>query len=171
MYTPPPSHARDLSPSPQKKNTRTKIRWEKGDGRLLPEFQCYRDLYEHKLRQQEALSKQLRRQQRTIKESEGDSTTQRKMFAGLHTLLKCKLQITVRAASGSAVGGSIDGLGGAGAGGGLGGRARGGDGGGGGGGGRRFMRSGDGIDEAYLKAIDAQSGRGGGAPDIMTLED
>ncbi|CAN0456322.1 unnamed protein product, partial [Ectocarpus sp. 12 AP-2014] len=46
-------------------------RWEKGDGRLLPEFQCHRDLYEHKLRQQEALSKQLRRQQRSIKENEG----------------------------------------------------------------------------------------------------
>ena len=46
-------------------------RWEKGEGRLLPEFQCHRDLYEHKLRQQEALSKQLRRQQRSIKENEG----------------------------------------------------------------------------------------------------
>ncbi|CAN0537131.1 unnamed protein product, partial [Scytosiphon promiscuus] len=65
-------------------------RWEKGEGRLLPEFQCHRDLYEHKLRQQEALSKQLRRQQRSIKENEGGSTVQRRMFGGLHVLLKSK---------------------------------------------------------------------------------
>lgn len=84
----------------------------------------------------------------------------------------------MRAASGSGIGGSIDGLSGAGTGGGdvfgsggLGGRARGGGGAGGGAGGKRFIGNSGGIDEAYLKAIDAQSGRGGGAPDIMTLED
>lgn len=66
---PPPKYTQQHSETPDKKNNAK--RWEKGDGRLLPEFQCHRDLYEHKLRQQEALSKQLRRQQRSIKENEG----------------------------------------------------------------------------------------------------
>ncbi|CAN0046252.1 unnamed protein product, partial [Hapterophycus canaliculatus] len=104
-------------------------RWEKGEGRLLPDFQCHRDLYEHKIRQQEALSKQLRRQQRSIKENEaGSSTNQRRMFGGLHALLKCKAAL---GAGGERVG--VDSV--------L-----------GGGGGR------GGMDEAYLKAIDAQQG-------------
>ncbi|CAM9655092.1 unnamed protein product [Pylaiella littoralis] len=137
-------------------------RWEKGEGRLLPEFQCHRDLYEHKLRQQEALSKQLRRQQRTIKDSEGSSTVQRRMFGGLHALLKCKMVLNG--------GGGVDIIGG-------GGIPIKGSGGGGSGGGSRGR---GGMDEAYLKAIDAQQGgvggsggggRLGGAPDVMTLED
>ncbi|CAM9370810.1 unnamed protein product [Ectocarpus sp. 13 AM-2016] len=139
-------------------------RWEKGDGRLLPEFQCHRDLYEHKLRQQEALSKQLRRQQRSIKENEGSSTVQRRMFGGLHALLKCKVAL-----NGGGAGDDLLGDGGGVS------RSKGGRGGGGAGAGR------GGMDEAYLKAIDAQGGGGGGgggggrggggAPDVMTLED
>lgn len=132
----------------------------------MPEFQCYRDLYEQKLRQQEALSKQLRRQQRSIKENEEGSTTQRKMFGGLHSLLKCKLNLAAGAAGRAGV---VDGLTGGISSGERGGVRR-------GGGGRGFM-GGGGVDEAYLNAINAQSGRagggryGGGAPDIMTLDD
>lgn len=152
-------------------------RWEKGEGRLLPEFQCYRDLYEHKLRQQEALSKQLRRQQRSIKEKEAGCTVQRKMFAGLHALLRCKADLALHkrtVGAGVDGGGMFGGVGGAGEGGRRGstgagsGRHR---------GGRGFAGAGGGVDEAYLKAIDAQAGIGisgarvGGAPDIMTLDD
>ncbi|CAM9267833.1 unnamed protein product [Chrysoparadoxa australica] len=68
-------------------------RWEQGDGRLLPDFKCYKDLYEHKLRQQESLSKQLRRQQKSIKEAEGGSSEQRKMFHDLQLLLRCKVRV------------------------------------------------------------------------------
>lgn len=91
----------------------------------------------------------------------GSSTVQRRMFGGLHALLKCKLAVNA--------GEGVDLLGG----GGLSGK------GGGGGGGVPGGRGG--MDEAYLKAIDAQQGgggggsggggRGGGAPDVMTLED
>ncbi|CAM9341531.1 unnamed protein product [Ascophyllum nodosum] len=132
---------------------RQEERWEKGEGRLLPEFQCHRDLYEHKLRQQEALGKQLRRQQRLIKENESGKTAQRRMFSGLHVLLKVKTELAAKG----------QGCGIHGAGFGQGGR----------------ITSGGGVDEAYLKAIDAQTrgssrcsgrGRGGGAPDIMTLD-
>lgn len=70
--SPPHTHHNNILKRPAK--ILPTARWEKGEGRLLPEFQCHRDLYEHKLRQQEALSKQLRRQQRSIKENEGAVT-------------------------------------------------------------------------------------------------
>ena len=92
---------------------------------------------------------------------EGSSTVQRRMFGGLHALLKCKLALN--GGEGVDILGGLSGKGG----------------GGGGGGGMRGGRGG--MDEAYLKAIDAQqgggggggggAGRGGGAPDVMTLED
>lgn len=169
------------------------LRWEKGDGRLLPEFQSYRDLYEHKLRQQEAMSKQLRRQQRSIKEDEAGNTKQRKMFASLRDLLRCKLNVAGRSkvdveqrdGPGDLFGGFSGagddggrqgnsgvaaGAGKAGSGGmfvGIAGRGAGGAGGAGAGG----------VDEVYLKAVEAHASsvftkgsRHGGAPDIMTLD-
>ena len=75
------------------------------------------------------------------------------MFSGLHVLLKVKTELAAKG----------QGCGIHGAGFGQGGR----------------ITSGGGVDEAYLKAIDAQTrgssrcsgrGRGGGAPDIMTLD-
>ncbi|CAM9525594.1 unnamed protein product, partial [Discosporangium mesarthrocarpum] len=124
---------------------RQEERWEKGDGRLLPDFKCYQDLYTHKLRQQEALSKQLRRQQRTIKETEQTSVKQKHMFTTLHALLKCKLAVAKgQVARATRVSGDGPGGGGLGQG-----------------------------DESYLKAMDyamGSGGRGVGAPNIMTLE-
>jgi intraflagellar transport protein 81 len=67
--------------------------WKSGEGRLLPDFRCYKDLYEHKLRQQESLSKQLRRQQKSIREKEGGNTVQRKLFDDLHSLLHGKMAV------------------------------------------------------------------------------
>lgn len=88
------------------------------------------------------------------------------MFGGLHTLLKCKLELAAGATAGEE--GGLSGIG-VGGGRGLGGGIM--------GGGTGMSMFGGGVDEAYLKAIDAQSGgrgvgsRGGGAPDIMTLDD
>lgn len=51
-------------------------KWEAGDGRLLPEFKSYKELYQNKISQQESLSKQLRKQQKSIKENEAQYTEQ-----------------------------------------------------------------------------------------------
>lgn len=94
------------------------------------------------------------------------------MYAGLHALLRCKIDIELKRdkAAGDADGNGI-----------LSGGVSGNSGRRGSGGmlgGKGFMGGGGGVDEAYLKAIDAQNsggaaarGRGGGAPDVMTLDD
>lgn len=61
---------------------RQEEKWESGEGRLLPEFKCYKELYQNKITQQESLSKQLRKQQKTIKENEASYTEQ----VGLHSI-------------------------------------------------------------------------------------
>ena len=65
-------------------------KWAGGNGRLLPDFSCFQDLYQNKISQQEALSKQLRKQQKKIKEGEGQNMYQRSLYADLHRLLQMK---------------------------------------------------------------------------------
>jgi intraflagellar transport protein 81 len=70
-------------------------KYSNGNGRLLPDFKSFQDLYRNKISQQEALSKQLRKQQKKIKEGESGNIYQRSLFADLHRLLtaKCKSKI------------------------------------------------------------------------------
>ena len=42
-------------------------KWTAGQGRLLPEFQNFQELYQNKIAQQESLSKQLRKQHRKLR--------------------------------------------------------------------------------------------------------
>jgi hypothetical protein len=50
--------------------------WRTGNGRLLPDFMSLKDLYEHKLDQDELLLKSLRMEQRKMKENESESQKQ-----------------------------------------------------------------------------------------------
>ena len=67
-------------------------RWNDGDGRLLPDFKSFQDLYRNKIAQQESLSKQLRKQQKMIKEGESGNVYQRSLYADLHRLLAAKVK-------------------------------------------------------------------------------
>ncbi|GMH57494.1 hypothetical protein TrST_g3952 [Triparma strigata] len=67
-------------------------KWTAGHGRLLPEFANHQELYQNKINQQESLSKQLRKQQKKIKENEGGNMYQRSLYADLHRLLSAKVK-------------------------------------------------------------------------------
>jgi len=71
----------------------SKEKWLNGnDGRLLPEFKSFSELYANKIAQQQNLSKALRKQQKRIKENERANMYQRALFTDLHGLLACKLK-------------------------------------------------------------------------------
>merc|ERR1711988_282776 len=84
------------------KRVKDEERWAKNDGRLLPNFKCYEDLYNNKLTQQQHLSEQLRRQKAGIETNEGAHMKQRAMFSDLYKLLKCKAQLNDEGAFGGA---------------------------------------------------------------------
>lgn len=68
--------------------------------RQLPDgtvVHSYRGLLEAKIKQQEALSKELRDRQKDIKENYGAKARQVHMFKDLHKLLRCKLESQQRA--------------------------------------------------------------------------
>lgn len=67
-------------------------RCKAGKERFLPDFQTIEDLYQHKLSQQENLAKQLRNQQRDIKDNEQEFVKQKILFSDLHKLLTSKLR-------------------------------------------------------------------------------
>ena len=67
-------------------------KWQNGNGRFTHDFKSLQDLYANKNAQQENLAKQLRKQQKKIKENEGGNMQQRALFADLHRLLTCKLK-------------------------------------------------------------------------------
>jgi len=67
--------------------------FQNGEGRLLRDFRTYKDLYQHKIHQQEQLSKELRKKQKELKEAATGSTEQRQMFVDLHRLLQVKLEV------------------------------------------------------------------------------
>merc|ERR1711865_1138573 len=68
------------------------VEYERGNGRLLRDFRTYKELYTHKISQQEGLAKELRKRQKHLKESEGDNLGQRQMFADMRKLLAAKLK-------------------------------------------------------------------------------
>jgi len=57
----------------------------------------YRELYANKIKQQEALSKELRERQKRIKEHHAPNAKQVTMFKDLHKLLRCKVEAQQRA--------------------------------------------------------------------------
>ena len=75
-------------------------KWTAGQGRLLPEFQNFQELYQNKIAQQESLSKQLRKQQKKIKENEGGNMYQRSLYADLHRLLSAKVKSRIGGGAG-----------------------------------------------------------------------
>lgn len=58
--------------------------------RLSPEFKSYQEFFNAKLKQQEALIKDLRLHQRHIKDNTENYSNQMRLFKNLHTLLDMK---------------------------------------------------------------------------------
>jgi intraflagellar transport protein 81 len=69
-------------------------KWQDKDskGRMLPDFANIKELYNHKLTQQEQLIKQLRKKQKDLKENSEAMTNQKTNFNHLQALLKLKLR-------------------------------------------------------------------------------
>lgn len=61
-----------------------------GEEQMLPDFKCLQDFYEHKLDQEENLAKQLRIEQRYIKENEKEHIRQVQLFSRLQKLMQLK---------------------------------------------------------------------------------
>lgn len=77
----------------QLERVREEAKFERGEGRLLRNFKTWRELYQNKVQQQEQLAKQLRKQQKSIKENEGPNMAQRAQFLDLQSLLALKLKL------------------------------------------------------------------------------
>lgn len=84
--------------------------FEKGSGRLLRDIKSFQELYKHKVAQQESLTKELRKQQKTLKANTADHNAQREQFEGLLKLLSCKVKLAGRAASDAAAGKGAGGI-------------------------------------------------------------
>ncbi|KAG7388957.1 Intraflagellar transport protein 81 [Phytophthora boehmeriae] len=71
------------------------IEFEQGtsNARLLRDIRSFQELYKHKVAQQESLTKELRKQQKTLKTSASAKKAQREMFQGLLELLTCKARL------------------------------------------------------------------------------
>eukprot|EP01038_Epipyxis_sp_PR26KG_P004215 gene4215-5990_t len=67
-------------------------KWQNGHGRMLPDFATLKQLYEHKLNQQDQLTKQLRKKQKELKENSGALTNQKTNFSNLQALLNAKIR-------------------------------------------------------------------------------
>jgi intraflagellar transport protein 81 len=72
------------------------MEFEKGNGRLLRDIKSFQELYKHKVAQQESLTKELRKQQKTLKSNTADHHAQRDMFESLFMLLQCKVKIATQ---------------------------------------------------------------------------
>lgn len=101
------------------------VEFESGGGgkRLLRDIRSFQELYKHKVTQQESLTKELRKQQKSLKASAGDRAAQRDMFEHLAKLLSCKMRLATspNGGSGGGMGGGISGGMGGGVNGGMGG--------------------------------------------------
>ena len=67
---------------------------------MMRDFATLKDLYSHKLTQQEQLTKQLRTRQKDLKENSGVMTNQNTNFMNLQMLLHSNMQIDGTGASG-----------------------------------------------------------------------
>ncbi|KAJ0394462.1 hypothetical protein P43SY_010320 [Pythium insidiosum] len=70
------------------------MEYEKGSARLLRDIKSFQDLYKQKVTQQESLTKELRKQQKTLKTNTSEHVAQREMFEGLLALLQCKMRLS-----------------------------------------------------------------------------
>ena len=68
--------------------------YSRGKGKLLRDFKNYTELYNHKLQQQAALSKELHKRQKEIKENADENLGQKQLFVDLKRLLDCKKKIS-----------------------------------------------------------------------------
>lgn len=66
-------------------------KWNEGHGRMLRDFSSFRELYAHKIAQQEQLTKQLRVKQKELKENAMSLTKQKQNFLNLQHLLQAKI--------------------------------------------------------------------------------
>lgn len=75
--------------------------FEKGDSgrRLLRDIKSFQELYKHKVAQQESLTKELRKQQKALKDNAASHHAQRAQFESLFQLLSCKVTLAGKAAS------------------------------------------------------------------------
>ncbi|TMW55792.1 hypothetical protein Poli38472_010674 [Pythium oligandrum] len=78
------------------------VEFEKGSGRLLRDIKSFQELYKHKVAQQESLTKELRKQQKTLKTNTAEHHAQREMFEHLFKLLQCKVKLAGSDAAASA---------------------------------------------------------------------
>ncbi|CEG42166.1 uncharacterized protein PHALS_12463 [Plasmopara halstedii] len=71
------------------------VEFEQGTSntRLLRDIRSFQELYKHKVAQQESLTKELRKQQKTLKSSAPAKKQQKEMFEGLYQLLACKARL------------------------------------------------------------------------------
>jgi hypothetical protein len=67
-------------------------RYLAGDEKFSSEHKSYKDLYDRVIGEQETLSKNLRGEQKNIKETHESDVGQRQMFLNLRRLLQCKLK-------------------------------------------------------------------------------
>jgi hypothetical protein len=66
-------------------------KFQSGDSsRMMRDFASFKELYSHKITQQEQLTKQLRRKQKELKETAGAMTNQKSNFRDLQKLLDAK---------------------------------------------------------------------------------
>ncbi|CAE7832708.1 IFT81 [Symbiodinium microadriaticum] len=67
-------------------------KWNDGNGRMLRDFASFKELYAHKIAQQEQLTKQLRKRQKELKENAMVLTNQKTNFSNLQRLLNAKIK-------------------------------------------------------------------------------
>jgi len=67
-------------------------KWQAGEDRMLPNFASFKDLYTHKIVQQEQYSKQLRAKHKLLTENSSVMTNQRTLFKDLSALLEAKVR-------------------------------------------------------------------------------
>mmetsp|Transcript_3541 Transcript_3541/g.12875 ORF Transcript_3541/g.12875 Transcript_3541/m.12875 type:complete len:696 (-) Transcript_3541:1374-3461(-) len=79
----------------QQQRVAEESKFERGDGQLLRDFRTWRELYTHKVGQQKQLTAELRKRQKHIKDNEGPSMAQRKLFLDMQRLLEVKLRVYV----------------------------------------------------------------------------
>jgi len=68
-------------------------KWNDGHGRMLRDFASFKELYTHKIAQQEQLTKQLRVKQKELKENAMSMTRQKQHFMNLQKLLQAKQNV------------------------------------------------------------------------------
>jgi len=72
--------------------------WRKGGtDKMLPEFSCLHELYENKFLQQENMAKQLRNEQKSLRENRDENLKQRQMFLDLDVLMEFKMKFASNA--------------------------------------------------------------------------